>query len=471
MKEIAGINYISEPIVNQGGNPDSQVILLNSQNSWLGPEEQAMLMALYSRSPNSVFNHLKDVSDKGPQKFMETYYVEYGHASIGDCTAGVPLFFEGVSMLAAKAIQDYALYRGQECSTRYINFSSQPFIDPTEGSKLEQIYQDQRSFYLGTTPALVDYLKQIYPFEAQVDGSTSLTTYNKAINARAFDIMRGFLPAGASTNVAWAASLRDIADHSVFLRNHPLEEVRNIADALHSVARSMYPNSFNHRIYPETEGYKQEESRGYYHNDSEDPTKPLEVEFEFHNWDIYPNDFLREYSLLKNRPNSHTSLSKHFGRLGNALLAFPLDFGSFRDWQRQRSVNTNMPLLTDESFHPWYLAELPETLQDLAYNHLQRTAKQRERLNLSSEVAQYATEMGYQVPVEVSASLDKLVYCLELRTNKSVHPTLRQPMQEISKRLIEYFKGKGIDLALYSDLEEVDFNLARGNQDIVKKEA
>lgn len=46
------------------------------------PEANAMLQALYSRDPQSVVDHLKRVAEVGSDKFMNLYYVGYGHKSI-----------------------------------------------------------------------------------------------------------------------------------------------------------------------------------------------------------------------------------------------------------------------------------------------------------------------------------------------------------------------------------------------------
>jgi len=72
---------------------------------------------------------LEVLAEKGADNFMSKFYVGYGHKSIGDC-GSITLFIEGVSMLGAKAIQDTKLYNGQEASTRYIDFSKQPILNP-----------------------------------------------------------------------------------------------------------------------------------------------------------------------------------------------------------------------------------------------------------------------------------------------------------------------------------------------------
>ena len=63
------------------------------------PETSAMLQALYSRSSSSVTDHVAKVREKGSGRFMASYYVGYGHASIGDCGV-TTLFLEDISLLA-----------------------------------------------------------------------------------------------------------------------------------------------------------------------------------------------------------------------------------------------------------------------------------------------------------------------------------------------------------------------------------
>ena len=103
----------------------AQVFLYDEFN----PEDTAMLQALYSRSPESVAKHVEKVRQTGSGKFMETFYVGYGHSSIADC-GSTTLFIEGLSILADKALQDWPLYCGQETSTRYVDMAKQPIIDP-----------------------------------------------------------------------------------------------------------------------------------------------------------------------------------------------------------------------------------------------------------------------------------------------------------------------------------------------------
>src|ERR1043166_5646836 len=114
------------------------------------PETSAMLQALYSRSDKSVEQHVQKVQERGADKFMASYYVGYGHASIGDCGV-TTLFVEDISILACKAIQDNALYSGQETSTRYIDFAGRRVHDPLGTPESAEIMGKWTEFYIAHT--------------------------------------------------------------------------------------------------------------------------------------------------------------------------------------------------------------------------------------------------------------------------------------------------------------------------------
>ena len=87
-----------------------------------------------------------------------------------------------------------------------------------------------------------EHLKKQFPIAT----GENQNIYDKAIAARAFDILRGFLPAGASTNLAWHTNLRQAADKVAIMRHHPLSEVRNTAEAIEKALQTAFPNSFGH---------------------------------------------------------------------------------------------------------------------------------------------------------------------------------------------------------------------------------
>src|SRR5579871_467173 len=93
------------------------------------PEKSAYALARYSRSPDSIRDSIEWVRTHDSSKFLESFYFQYGHASIADL-GHVMLCFEGVSELAATEIEDEQLWDGQARSSRYQDFSRSGFVTP-----------------------------------------------------------------------------------------------------------------------------------------------------------------------------------------------------------------------------------------------------------------------------------------------------------------------------------------------------
>src|SRR3982074_3736748 len=75
------------------------------------PEVQAYAMAKYSRSSLSMKESLKEISQQKAEKFLNTFYFQYGHRSIADL-AHVALAIERLSILAAIAVADDKRWAG-----------------------------------------------------------------------------------------------------------------------------------------------------------------------------------------------------------------------------------------------------------------------------------------------------------------------------------------------------------------------
>src|SRR5512147_1574551 len=95
------------------------------------PEKCAYALARYSRSPDSIRQSIDWVRTHDSRKFLESFYFQYGHASIADL-GHVTLCFEGVSELAATEIEDEVLWDGQARSSRYQDFSKSGFVTPPD---------------------------------------------------------------------------------------------------------------------------------------------------------------------------------------------------------------------------------------------------------------------------------------------------------------------------------------------------
>ena len=470
MSPILELNHAIEMI--EGNTDDSRVLVLNT-GAELTAEDVAMLQALYSRSPDSVLNHLNKLAKVGSGKFMDLYYVGYGHKSIGDCGTTV-IFIEGVSMLTAKAIQDSMLYNGQECSTRYLDFSTQPFLTSATASPSlfglseVSVLERWRQFYVSNLDQVKAHVAKQFPRQEDEEEAV----YQKAVNARAFDIMRSFLPAGASTSLSWATNLRQATDHLKLLLCHPLLEVRRVAEAIQKALMQTHPNSFRRSTSSEEVSYCRWWMEDFYLYQGSVSHHKMKEGVSYKHAFFDGGGLSRYKSVLESRPRGG-EIPKKLGSLGVMQFEFLLDFGSYRDIQRQRAVIQQMPLLTTEyGFEKWYLEQLPEDVREEAvvtlgvFEHGVISDLTRQ---FGKVEAQYFIPMGYRVPCQVTGDLPALVYLVELRAGAMVHPTLRLRAQQMAKVLETHF-GPSSGLVLHVDYSEVGrFDSRRGGQDIVAK--
>lgn len=427
------------------------------------PESLAMMQALYSRSPESVEEHVKKVRLSGTSKFMESYYVGYGHASIGDCGT-TTLFFEGVSILAAKAIQDNPLYSGQETSTRYIDFSNQPVFDPVNTIDSQQILNKWIEFYVQATSDIREHLKNRFPLSGQQPESV----WEKAINARGFDILRGYLPAGATTQLSWSTNLRQAYDKLSLLKFHPLEEVRTLAVNTLQLLMAKYPSSFSHKIKNDQDDYYKKYALDINYSQY-DELILSEEEFIFET-DINNKELESEANdIIALRPRG-ARLPRYLTKFGRYTCRFLMDYGSYRDLQRHRNGLCRIPVLgVNKGFNSWYLSQIPDAMRSDANNLLEeqyaRIAVLKEKHNFPDTDLQYFLPLGTNVSCELVYDLPEMVYVTELRSSSTVHPTLRI----IAHKMHAVLQNNHPALKLYTDMEKDSFDIRRGLQDIKNK--
>jgi hypothetical protein len=436
----------------------------------LAPEDAAMIQALYSRSPASVDDHLKKLDVKGSGNFMDRYYVGYGHASIGDCGV-TAIFIEGVSMLTAKAIQDWPLYSGQEASTRYMDFSKSEFYDPIGNAATSFIQEQWRDFYMRAREPVLAHLREKYPRQDDEDPKV----YDRAINARSFDILRSFLPAGAMTNLSWTTNLRQANDKLRWLIHHPERNAFEVAERIVDELIAKYEHSFNHRtsLKAAREGGDNDAINSYmrsvmkheYFITAEDLPPVLGSDTPKLSSTIRKDDLRRYGHVLNSRPKG-AELPGWLAELGNIRSEFALDFGSYRDLQRHRNGTIRMPLLsTDMGFHSWYLEQLPDDLLQEAAKLISEQTGRIGDLKCSEHSRQNYIAMGFRVPCRVTQGLPAFVYRLELRAGKTVHPTLRNIVLEEAR----WLEHNCPNLALYIDYDPDSWTVRRGQQTITEK--
>jgi thymidylate synthase ThyX len=213
------------------------------------PEIQAYAMAKYSRSALSMKESLKEISRQKAEKFLNTFYFQYGHRSIADL-AHVALAIEKLSILAAIAVADEQRWDGQERSTRYQDFRKSGYFTPGFGEDLVEagdspVPMSARELYRRTieelfaeyeslSGAMSGYLASITPKPAEM----AQDAYDRTLRARAFDISRYLLPLATNTSLGEIVNARTLESQVSRLLSHTHKEVRNLGKLLKQAATS-----------------------------------------------------------------------------------------------------------------------------------------------------------------------------------------------------------------------------------------
>src|SRR5215475_750977 len=121
----------SDTAANRNGSSESPSVEVYAVYG-AEPEIQAYAMAKYSRSALSMKESLHEISTQKAEKFLNTFYFQYGHRSIADL-AHIALAIERLSILAAITVADEQRWDGQERSTRYQDFRKSGYYTPDFG--------------------------------------------------------------------------------------------------------------------------------------------------------------------------------------------------------------------------------------------------------------------------------------------------------------------------------------------------
>ena len=210
------------------------------------PEVQAYAMAKYSRSALSMKESLREINRQKAEKFLNTFYFQYGHRSIADL-AHIALAIERLSILAAIAIADEQRWDGQERSTRYQDFKKSGYYSPDFGNEqARNLYRETIeglfSVYEALSERMWRYLAEITPKPAEVKQDA----YERTLRARAFDISRYLLPLATNTSLGEIVNARTLETQVARLLSHTHQEIRNLGGLLKRAATSPAYN-MNHQ--------------------------------------------------------------------------------------------------------------------------------------------------------------------------------------------------------------------------------
>jgi thymidylate synthase ThyX len=456
------------------------------------------LFARYSRSAKSLrrlfldeFVGDLDISgDKsidatvGLERAEELYqrvFFEYGDDSVAQL-GGVHLACEQASNILTKVLEWGRLMAYLEQSTRYIAYDARLggryryYRDPdvlssTMGTRYVGDMDRMFDTYAGLLPTMGDFFRDQTP--KNPDDSDFI--YRQAIRAKAFDALRGILPAASLSNVGIYGTGQGYEHLLLRMRAHPLPEAQAYADLMLTELRKVIP-SFLRRVdladrggawsdyladtseamdevaerlvgiaEPEPAGpavdlidfdpdaeVKLVASMLYAHTDL--PERTLEARAR----DLSVEDRLRVMRAYVGDRNNRRhkpgrALERPFYRFD--ILA---DYGAFRDLQRHRMLTVEWQRLT-----PYHDYTRPEAV-DLAGcrsefdEAMERSAALHDDLyEVYPDQAQYAVSLAYRIRFNLQLNAREAMHMLELRTTPQGHPAYRAVAQEMHVLIAE----------------------------------
>ena len=415
------------------------------------------------------------------EELYDRVFFEYGDDSVAQL-GGVHLACEQASNLLTKVLEWGRLMAYLEQSTRYIAYDTRLggryryYRDPEVlGSELGLRYigDMDRLFdsYAELVPLMADFYRDRFP----KDETDSDFVYRQAIRAKAFDAVRGVLPAASLSNVGIYGTGQGYEALLLRMRSHPLPEARAYADLMLSELRKVIP-SFLKRVDLDDRGVAwstylagtrtaMEEIAGGLFPDGIDDDEPAGVQLL--DWDpdgevklvtamLYSHTHVAE-AVLEQRVRAMTTgeriavIEAYVGdranrrhKPGRALerLTYRFDiladYGAFRDLQRHRMLSIEWQQLS-----PRHGYTRPEAV-DLAGcgerfdEAMERSAGLHDALaERFPAQAPYAVSLAYKVRFYFHLNAREAMHLLELRTTPQGHPAYRVVGQEMHRLIAE----------------------------------
>ncbi len=233
------------PAVSENVDTGTDVYVVHG----VDPEVQAYAMAKYSRSALSMRESLRELNEQKAEKFLNTFYFQYGHRSIADL-AHIAMAIERLSLLAATIVVDEQRWDGQERSTRYQDFKKGSYYVPKLGgdAKLASRYKETIEFLFKEYREISELMFQYLVSRTPKPEEMKQDAYERTLRARAFDISRYILPLATNTSLGQIVNARTLETQVSRLLSHTHAEVRELGAKLKEAARTPCYN-VNHEAF------------------------------------------------------------------------------------------------------------------------------------------------------------------------------------------------------------------------------
>jgi thymidylate synthase ThyX len=442
------------------------------------------------------------------EQLYDRVFYEYGDDSVAQL-GGVHLACEQASNLLTKVLERGRLMSYMEKSTRYVAYDSRlangryryyrppGVLDSPLGAR-----------YVGDMDRLFDAYAELLPVmqawfggrHPQAAGDSDFA-WRQSIRAKAFDALRGMLPAAAMSNLGIYASGQAYEALLIRLRAHPLAEARAYADLMLTELRKVIPSWVkrvdvedrgvaNSRYLSANDDAMTELARTLFPEEEPTPAAPGgDPEVTLVDWDpdaeikvvaamLYPYTQLPEHRLhervaqlsdgerlevVRRYVGERTNRRHRPGRaLERADYRFDIvsDYGAFRDLQRHRLLTVEWQELT-----PGLGYTMPRSVGDAGGSDAYAAAMERSAA-LHADLcdafgpteAAYAVALAYRVRYVMQCNAREAMHMIELRTGPQGHPEYRKVCQQMYRLIAEKAGHKAVaammahvDLADYED--------------------
>ncbi len=442
------------------------------------------------------------------EQLYDRVFLEYGDDSVAQL-GGVHLACEQASNVLTKILEWGRLMSYLEQSTRYIAYDARLggryryHRDPEIlGSPMGARYVGDmdRIFdvYAELLPTLTDHFRERTP----KDPGDSDFVYRQAVRAKAYDALRGLLPAASLSNVGIYGTGQAYEQLLLRMRSHPLPEARSYADLMLTELRKVIP-SFLKRVDLADRGGAWSEylaaNRAAMTEVTErvlqdDPAAALEdskvtlVDFDpdgeiklvaamLYPQSHLPESVIEEQVARMSVEDRLAVMKAYVGERGNrrhrpgralerTSYRFDVlsDYGAFRDLQRHRLLTIEWQELT-----PRHGFVRPEAIADAGVMEVYDAAMElsarlwQDLRDVVPAQASYAVALAYRVRYSMQMNAREAMHLIELRSAPQGHPSYRAVAQDMH-HLIKDVAGHRavaemmsfVDHSDESDLERLD---------------
>jgi thymidylate synthase ThyX len=414
------------------------------------------------------------------EELYDKVFFEYGDDSVAQL-GGVHLACEQASNLLTKVLEWGRLMSYLEQSTRYIAYDSRiggryryhrdpEVLSSPFGTRYVGDMDRLFDTYAELVPAMGEFFRGRFPKQPRDPDFV----YRQAIRAKAFDALRGILPAASLSNVGIYGTGQGYEQLLLRMRSHPLPEAQTYAELMLTELRKVIP-SFLKRVDLEDRGVAWSDYLAANRAGMDDlgaklfADEPLEdapavrlidfdseAEVKMVTAMLYPYVEVSEDQLARKVASMTTDERLNVVRTyvgdrnnrrhkpGRALervnYRFDVlaDYGAFRDLQRHRMLTVEwQPLSTRHGY------TMPEAVEMAGYAERFRSAMDRSASLYDTLVerfpgqASYAVCLAYQVRFSLQLNAREAMHLIELRSSPQGHPAYRLVAQEMHRLIAE----------------------------------